>query len=169
MSSGLYALIGVLLGGGLTAATQVFVGLFTTKRNDQREWKIAVRLVSEDLMRTMLELRGMVENGTTPFVPIDDRFMSTQLWEQYRSVIARELPDSDQGEDFWTALAAINSTTSHQLRPLLETLPPGTPLDPPLLDALRDGFDAAWGAYEALNGVSPSIRQLNAPTETADM
>jgi hypothetical protein len=158
MSSGVYALIGVLLGGGLTVGAQIGVGVFMARRAENAEWKIANRLVSEELERLMLDLRALIEHKVTPYQPIDDRYLSTELWEKYREVIARKLPDDSAGDGFWKGLTWINTTTSHGLRPAIAAMPPGTPLDAAMLDAVQDGFEAARGAYEALNDAPPHVR-----------
>lgn len=151
MSAGVYALIGVVLGGLL----QIGVQWVLDWRRGRTEWKVASRLVSEELVRLMVSLRRLIEDGRMPGFPIDERFLSTSAWEEFRTVFARQIPDD--GDNFWGGIAAIHTTTSHLLRPMLEHLPPGAPLPPGLPDALRDGFDAAWGAYEAMTGTSPPI------------
>jgi hypothetical protein len=159
VSSGVYALIGVVAGGGVTAAVQIGVGVFMARRAEKAEWRVAARLVSEELDRLLLDLENLIERGTTPLIPIDERYLSTTLWEDQRAVIARELPDSKEGDKFWRGLAGINSATSHKLRLLFESKPPGTPLDPSVIEVLRDGFEAASAAYVALTGKQPHAKR----------
>jgi hypothetical protein len=157
MSSGVYALIGVVLGGFVTVGSQMAVSLFAEKRAKRRAWKIAVRLVSDDLTALILALRQMIEHGVVP--PVGEHFLGARAWEQYKATIAQELPDDPAGDDFWRGLASIFEGTSRSLQPTLLALPVGAPLDDKLMSALRDGYEAAWGAYEAL-GVPPPIQPL---------
>src|SRR5262249_60365834 len=86
VSSGAYALIGVLVGGLLTAATQIGIGLFMSRRTERAEWKIASRLVTEELERLMNDLRLIIEGGATPSVPTDERFLSSAFWDEHHTV-----------------------------------------------------------------------------------
>jgi len=108
VSTGVYALIGVVLGGGIAAASQIGIGIFMARRAATAEWRVAVRLVSEELERLMLELRALIEHGTTPTMPLHEGYLSTKLWEEYRTVIARELPNDSAGDEFWRGLARVN-------------------------------------------------------------
>src|SRR5262249_33542560 len=106
VSNAAYALIGVVVGGAVTAAVQIGVAVVLARRAEKAEWLVASRLVSEELERLATDLQSMIDQGVTPSFPADERFLSTDLWESHRTVIARELPDSDKGDDLWRGLAS---------------------------------------------------------------
>jgi hypothetical protein len=157
VNAGTYALAGVVLGGVVTSASQIGVGWWQARRTGRAEWLVASRLVSEELERMMLDLRGLIESAVVPPFALDESFLDTSAWDEYRAVIARELQDDPAGDEVWRGLARITATTRHGLRMVLRMLPPGSALPSVLLVALHDGFDAAGGAYEALTGVAPQV------------
>lgn len=159
MSSGLYALIGVLVGAFVSGGLQYLM----TRRTEDADFKVGRRLVLDELERMLLELGRLRKFKTTPAV-LAEGFLDTSAWEEYRAVLARHIPGGWRGEELWKGLARIESTAALNLRPLIEAVSPGTPLLPELLQGIEDGYAACYGAYEELAGEPPHGEP---PTETA--
>lgn len=167
MSNGVYALIGVVLGGLVTLVVQGGLAWWQAKRSDEAErraddaeWLVAARLLSEELLRLIWDLNAMISAGVIGeglAAAGSRRWFDTTLWEQYRAVAARHLPNDETGDKFWRALAGINSL-GPTLRHLGEITPAGTPLPPGLTTSLVLAFEDAARAYETLTGVEPEIR-----------
>ncbi len=157
MSSGVYALLGVLLGGLVT----VGANWFQAWRTARSEWLVASRLLTDELERLMVDLRLLVQNSTVPLRP-GTSFLDTSVWEEYRTVIARGLPNPE-GDRFWRELSRVHSVLAHHVRPWLSDADPGAPLDLEFLDHLRRLFGSISAAYNALADTETEVR-LELPT-----
>jgi hypothetical protein len=136
--------------------------LFTQRRASKREWRVAARLVSDELLRMMENMRFVIRTSTPPPREIMGEFLRTQSWGQYQAVIARELPDNERGTLAWYGLARVTSV-SRTIHSLIASVPPDTSLGSDLLDLLRAGFTTAWESYEALTGQPPPTSPLEPP------
>jgi hypothetical protein len=149
MSSGFYALVGVLVGGAITAG----IDWWNSRRRAKADWLVASRLVSDELERLIADLRGMIEHRIVPpnLLP---SFLDTRLWDEYRAVVARELKNDGSGDAFWRGLSRVNAAVGHYVRPALQKLGPGAALSPEMVVKLEECLDHAVRAYEALTGVA---------------
>lgn len=161
MSSGLYALLGVLIGGVVTWFGQF---LFA-RRTERNEWLVAERLVAHELERMIADLTLVVNHGVPP---LTDSFLSTATWEQYRPIFAREIQNDKKGDAFWFGISRVMSATSHAIRPFLAGLPEGSNLSLAQRVALQDLINNASRAYESITGFDPVVSQLPEGDEPAN-
>jgi hypothetical protein len=84
VSAGVYALIGVIVGGLLSFGGQVALTWWQAKKAGEAEWVVANRLISDELERLMRDLDDLLQEGKVPLNRRDD-FLSTSLWEELRS------------------------------------------------------------------------------------
>jgi hypothetical protein len=149
MSSGVYALLGVLLGGAVTVGVTWWQGWRAAKV----EWFTANRLVSHELERLMIDLRDLIRSGIPSFMP--DTFMSTPVWHEYRATIARELKNNDEGDELWRGPSRLFATIG-EIESGVRASNPG-PVKDDTLAWLRDTFGEAKRAYESLTGVPSEV------------
>jgi hypothetical protein len=160
MSSGVYALMGVLLGGVVTLG----VSWFQAWRSRRSEWLVAARLLADELERLMVDLGMVIRTGVVP-ARQGEGFLDTSAWDTYSTVIARELPNNAAGDAFWRELSRIHSAIAHHVRPWLGEQPPGAPFEAGFTDPLRQLFDGVGAAYKELTG-SKSQMQLETGAQT---
>jgi hypothetical protein len=63
MSSGAYALLGVVLGGIVTLFVQGGLSWWQEKRANKTDWLVASRLLSDELLRLMSDMKAMIGAG----------------------------------------------------------------------------------------------------------
>ena len=94
MTGAIFSLIGVVVGGLLTAAIQAV----QQGRSDRATARAASRLLSAELSEQHVFLEALVSRGTA--TPVDDELPAVSAWPEYRSVMARLLDD-----ETWQAVA----------------------------------------------------------------
>ena len=94
MLSAIFGLVGVVVGGLLTATFQ----LWQERRSDRAEARAASRLLSAELSEQHVFLDALVKQD--PEVPRNDRWPPVAAWPEYRAAMARLLDD-----ETWQALA----------------------------------------------------------------
>src|SRR4051812_24382442 len=102
MSSGVYVLLGVLLGGFVTAGVNWWQGW----REAQTEWQVASRLITDELEQMMSDLAGFVQLSRVPTGFRDD-LLSSALWDDHRAVVARGIKNDPKGDEFWRGLSRL--------------------------------------------------------------
>jgi hypothetical protein len=164
MSSGVYALLGVLLGGLVT----VGASWFQTWRTQRAEWLVANRLLTDELERLMVDLSLLIQHGVVP-PRQGEGFLDTSAWEQHSTVIARALPNNAKGDKFWRELSRMHTVMAHHIRPWLREQPPGGQLPSEFIERLRPLFDSMGTAYKSLTGDETDVRISGAlPTGAQD-
>jgi hypothetical protein len=153
MSNGVYALLGVLLGGVITAGVTWWQGW----RAARAEWLVATRLISDEIRQVMRDLKFLIENGKPPGYMLTgggDTFLSTAAWDEHRAVIARGLENNPTGDQLWRGLSNVYA----RVRELKALMSGGTTTGlEEIRDILLDNFADAARAYEALSGVPAGV------------
>jgi hypothetical protein len=153
----------VAVGAVLAGVIEWLIETRRAQRAEAGDWRTAARLVSDELERLLWDLSRVIRTRRVPEAPLPaGTFLATSSWDEHRPVIARIIPDTDEGDELWMGLSRVMTTTAVRARPLLELGEPGNPIDPEFIDALRDGFQAAWEGYEALTGRKPNVPPLPA-------
>ena len=106
-----------------------------TRRTEDRDWQNAARQICDELERLDLDLTGLIDHGVTPVIMVEG-FLVTSAWDEYGPVLGRAVPPD--GDDFFFGLSRVMNATKHKIRPLITSVPPGTPLDPRFLQALSE-------------------------------
>jgi hypothetical protein len=102
MSNGVYALLGVLLGGLVTAG----VSWWQSWRAARMEWQVVSRLITDELEQMMTDLAGFVSLSRIPAGFRDD-LLSSALWEEHRALVARGIKNDAKGDEFWRGLSRL--------------------------------------------------------------
>jgi hypothetical protein len=104
MDSGVAGLIGAVIGGGLTAGSNLLLDIRRNKSakedeeaKNQREVRQASRLIKGELTQSLAALIAARQLGTNWQMP-SDSLISVQEWSLYGSVLASHLED-----DAWLA------------------------------------------------------------------
>ena len=160
MSSGVYALLGVLLGGLVTAGVTWSQGW----RAARVEWLTASRLISHEVEQLILGLRDLIAGGVPSYMP--ETFMASPLWDEYRSAIARGLKNDDEGDEFWRGLSRFYATV-RETEQAIKAGNPG-PIEPATAEWLRGQFNAGRRAYESLTGAESKVHLHLSPQAPPD-
>jgi hypothetical protein len=94
MTGAIFSLIGVVVGGLLTAAIQAV----QQGRSDRATARAASRLLSAELSEQHVFLDTLINQGTA--IPTDAELPAVSAWPEYRAVMARRLDD-----ETWQAVA----------------------------------------------------------------
>lgn len=125
VTTGLFTLSGVVVGGLITGAVQVAL----EHRHQSSAIAIAKRLLIDELHNMWSHLEMVRDEGKAPQALPDDvrsRFLPTSDWEKYRETLARPAALSDAQ---WVALSNFVQSVE-ALRMLLFSLAPRAPLPP---------------------------------------
>jgi hypothetical protein len=90
ISSGIYSLAGVLIGGGLTTGSQVYLDRRREQREDrseQRAVRAAKRQVAAELFEVSAAIRELHDEPESTEVR---HLLRSDLWRQYAPVLANE-------------------------------------------------------------------------------
>jgi hypothetical protein len=145
VTTGLFTLGGVVVGGLITGAVQ----LALEHRHQSSTIAIAKRLLIDELHNMWSHLEMVRDEGKAPQALPDDvrsRFLPTSDWEKYRETLARPAALSDAQ---WVALSNFVQSVE-ALRMLLFNLAPRAPLPP---DVDVDGLtNLAAETFELIAG-----------------
>jgi hypothetical protein len=132
VTTGIFTLVGVIVGGLLTGA----VDLYIERRKRQALIFMAKRLVGDDLSTIVIHLDGLIERGTAPLSDEQRRakFMPTSAWETHRETLAQKGAVSD---DDWQELSSILHAVG-SLRFMILELPPASPVPAHLMSGVRE-------------------------------
>ena len=140
-SEAFWALIGVIVGGLITSATQWILATQQGKREDAKsrqqvrlELRTACRLVEDEIDTLGLQLSELLDRGRslgTPFAQMP-HYLPVEEWEKGKGVLAGHVDDPT-----WESLAALYFSTK-SLRSKLAGEPPGTPFGEKHLEMLRE-------------------------------
>jgi len=117
LSDAIFGLVGVVIGGLLTGALQVF----QQRRSDRAEARAAARLLSAELSEQLQYLDALVKQD--PAVRGNEHAPTISAWPKYRAAMARLLDDRT-----WQAVAGAYVELSR--------MNSSQALDPPALDEL---------------------------------
>lgn len=171
--------LAVIIGGGITYFGQ---GRLDARRADREsaredtraerelqreeaaaeaELRVAIRLLLEELDTLALHQAMLVEGGIYPKKPSSEgaRLMfPTDAWESYKPTLARGLDDSA-----WKVLMPF-MTTIPAVRASVFDAEPKSPIEPAVVERLRDGAQLASELYEILTGKpAPSMTARGEP------
>jgi hypothetical protein len=142
--AGAFALIGVLAGGLITAATTWAF----ERRREEADLRQARRLVGDEIHTQWMHHDLLLEVGRLPEHDID-QLMPTALWEENKATLARHLTDK-----VWGFLA----TVEHAVRrtgAILARGEPNSPISADWLAKLEEGRRLTATAYRELTGRDP--------------
>ncbi len=165
LSAGVYALIGVVVGGVLSFGGQAALAWWQQKKATEAadkaaelEWIAIGRLVTDELERLMRDLTDLIDDRKVPLNRRKD-MLSTSTWEEYRAAIARRIPndpDDPDTDEFWRGLSRIY-VNARELRSMLDLWEPGTEIVDWQLKLMRVDRNVAARAFEAMAGVTPEV------------
>lgn len=121
--------------------------LLLVKRKEKSDWEEAVRFVARDLRRIVRDLSGILFTGMVP--PLDATMLPTAAWDRVDPVFARQIPNSDEGENFWFGISDVFDLV-RGTRGLLALRLPGTALDRDLIEIIEHTADQAAFAYDCI-------------------
>jgi hypothetical protein len=96
MSQGVFALIGVVLGGLLSTATTVFLAARARRRAE----RVALRLARTELALSLAAAQTHLKDGDVPNRVTVEAFFPTQAWDAHQPVLADSLSSED-----WKAIS----------------------------------------------------------------
>lgn len=138
-------LVGVLVGGFVTAGVE----MFRDWRSDRATIRTATRLIRGELAGIDLELQLLLEHGVTPpRLPDASNFLPSVLWRDYRSTLARSRVLND---DSWDFLSAVYDNVEH-IRAGLLADPPGSRIPGPLVHEIKMTLGQVRAQAEKLRG-----------------
>jgi hypothetical protein len=160
VSAGIYALIGVVVGGFITVGGQAALAWWQAKKRGEAEWLVAARLVSAELDRLLQVLRAIILDGEVSPTYFVAGFFSTAAWEQHHATVARWLPNDPNdptSDEFWRGLSRIYGNLQ-AMGAAAGSQHGREKLDKETIAFLRGEFEEAARAYEALTGSRPDVQ-----------
>jgi hypothetical protein len=132
MEAAVFGLVGVVLGGLLTAGTQ----LWLEHRRERRAISRAKRLVSGELLHAILILRTEADRSDGTWMFFDDaaRVLPTTAWGEHRAHLA-ELVSEEVWERLVMAYAMLEIDRGRLQRS--DALPPTAPMSDDTIAGLR--------------------------------
>jgi hypothetical protein len=130
IATGVFTLIGVLVGALATAGTQ----LYLDKKREQRAASQAKQVVGGELLHAQLTLRAASKGKTWPPFNDIDAYLPTSAWQEHRSRLAGKVD-----EDLWYRLVIVYANLEAERVRLIHAtaLPPDTQLPAKEAEAMK--------------------------------
>ena len=178
ISVAIFSLVGVLLGTGMTVGAQVLFERARVSREREkdkqevarreavahRDLRQGMRLVADELENIALTLRVIAAWKVT-LGEVDDASplrLPTPVWEKYREIFAREMPD-----ELWDELTVIHWNI-RSTRSRLAAAPHGAPLGLKTSERYQEWADSIDGVVETLvarPSLSPGAEAVEETTQ----
>lgn len=143
MTTGVFALVGVVIGALVSGIVQAYFEL-RRERSDVRQ---AQRLVAGELAQNYLRMAFMLERDSVPTGGVETMFLSDSAWREYGPTLARHVKE----EARFVALQAFMETVM-TARDIVAGMEPGQSLPAGLREALETGREQCSASYALLTG-----------------
>ena len=148
MAAAIFGLIGVLLGGLVTAWTQWRLEAHREKRDAEafeRQAKVSLRLVRDEIDTIRLSCGAFVQLGARPKQFDPDYYFPHEEWDRHKETLAAAITDDELWR--WVVNAYFNARS---LRTTFDATAPGDPLNEDQIGMLKQAFGDAAEVLEEL-------------------
>lgn len=145
VTTGLFSLVGVVLGALLTPLTQ----LYLERKREQRAADRAKLLVAGELLHAQLVLRAASAGRHWPPVEDVNAFLPTSAWQENRSSLAGKIH-----ENLWDQLVMAYALleTDRARFVMANRLPPETPLPAREAEGIKEASNTLGRLHRKLGG-----------------
>ena len=142
MTTGVFALVGVVIGALVAGIVQAYFEL----RRERRDERQAKRIVTGELMQNFLRITTMLNSGLAPNREFQPMVVSGSAWREYGPTLARHMD-----EDAYTAVQAFMETLP-TVRGIVAGFDAGEALPTELLEGLEASRSHCTASYQVLTG-----------------